>query len=438
MTQVREFCVSTDDGSCSVLLGIEHSPSHLPQFKPNFASSPTGSTAFNDPRDTLLFPPRTPSPPEIYRYYKFEHCVGHNRRSAHAQTGTSLGLDVQSKTVDGLRYPSHHRAAFMQHEANTGPVDNVPEEKEKKRCRILMPTTSPKFLLAGGAAGVVSRTCTAPFDRLKIFLITRPPDLGGCGVPARSNLLNIAVIQNAVARIYAEGGILAFWTGNGLSVAKVFPESAIKFFTYESAKRAFARYWDGVENPRDISGTSRFLSGGIGGISSQLAIYPVETLKTQMMSTLGKRRSLVEATRHTWLLGGLRAYYRGLMVGLIGVFPYSAIDMSTFEALNLAYVRSTGKEKPGVLAVLAFGSISGSVGAISVYPLNLVRTRLQASGSPGHPQQYKGVWDVAVKTWEQDGWRGFYRGLFPTLAKVIPSVSITYAIYEYSKRRLGV
>ncbi len=40
-----------------------------------------------------------------------------------------------------------------------------------------------------------------------------------------------------------------------------------------------------------------------------------------------------------------------------------AIDMSTFEALKLAYVRSTKKEEPGVLALLAFGSISGSVGA---------------------------------------------------------------------------
>lgn len=133
---------------------------------------------------------------------------------------------------------------------------------------------------------------------------------------------------------------------------------------------------------------------------------------------------------------------------------YSAIDMSTFEALKLAYLRSTGLEEPGVLAVLAFGSISGSVGAISVYPLNLVRTRLQASGSPGHPQRYAGVWDVVQKTYQRDGWRGFYRGLFPTLAKVpaisrlpethdsplivlqvVPSVSITYLVYEHSKRR---
>lgn len=92
--------------------------------------------------------------------------------------------------------------------------------------------------------------------------------------------------------------------------------------------------------------------------------------------------------------------------------------MSTFEALKLAYLRSTGKEEPGVLALLMCGSVSGSVGATSVYPLNLVRTRLQASGSPGHPQRYTGIMDVVQQTWSRDGWRGFYRGLLPTLAKV--------------------
>jgi solute carrier family 25 phosphate transporter 23/24/25/41 len=43
-----------------------------------------------------------------------------------------------------------------------------------------------------------------------------------------------------------------------------------------------------------------------------------------------------------------------------------------------------------------------------------------------------------AKTYERDGWRGFYRGLFPTLAKVVPAVSISYVVYEHTKRKLGV
>jgi solute carrier family 25 phosphate transporter 23/24/25/41 len=94
----------------------------------------------------------------------------------------------------------------------------------------------------------------------------------------------------------------------------------------------FAKYWDHVEDNREISGFSRFMSGGIGGITSQLSmqpvcrhgvcdanfgsgIYPIETVKTQMMSSLGGRRpTLLEAVKHVYKLGGMRAYYRGLAV----------------------------------------------------------------------------------------------------------------------------
>jgi len=46
-------------------------------------------------------------------------------------------------------------------------------------------------------------------------------------------------ITNAITRIYVENGILGFWIGNGLSVAKILPESAIKFLSYESSVRCF-------------------------------------------------------------------------------------------------------------------------------------------------------------------------------------------------------
>lgn len=413
--------------------GIKLSSAGLAEFMMALTSSPhPHAVNFREFSNFLLLLPRKPSPSEIYRYYKcrrFMGDVGHGAARETMEGDVSLSADDKPPPMPSSWKPTEYT-----------PVDDDHTEEDAEGPHDwLQGSAAIKFLLAGGIAGAVSRTCTAPFDRLKVFLITRPPEMGGTALRPKPGVGGLKAIGGAVARIYAEGGVLAFWTGNGLSVMKIFPESAIKFLAYESAKRAFARHRDRVSDSRDISGSSRFLAGGIGGITSQLSIYPIETLKTQMMSSTGdQKRSLVEAMRRLYSLGGIRAFYRGLHIGLVGVFPYSAIDMSTFEALKLAYVRSTGRDEPGVLALLAFGSVSGSVGATSVYPLNLVRTRLQASGSSGHPERYTGVRDVIIKTYQRDGWRGFYRGLCPTLAKVVPSVSISYLVYEQSKRKLGV
>lgn len=331
------------------------------------------------------------------------------------------------------------------------------EEEEEEDNDMIHGAVALKFLVAGGIAGAVSRTATAPFDRLKIYLITttaRSPDVadaaktavsGQSGATAKAAGQGLGILREALFNLYRDGGGLrAFWVGNGLNCLKIFPESAIKFLSYETAKRAFAKYVDNVSDSRDISGTSRFLSGGFGGITSQLAIYPVETLKTRLMSSQNVKTSLqgnallAKTAKDMWQAGGLRTYYRGLTAGLIGVFPYSAIDMSTFEGIKLFYIKYTGKEEPGVLALLSFGSVSGSVGATTVYPLNLIRTRLQAAGTPAHPTTYDGFWDAAKKTYVKEGFVGFYRGLVPTLAKVVPAVSISYVVYEHSKKRLGV
>ena len=262
------------------------------------------------------------------------------------------------------------------------------EDDEEEDSDMIHGIVAVKFLLAGGIAGAVSRTATAPFDRLKIYLITtaRATATGSAmskGLPAAATSVDatakmatqgMGLLKEAIWSLYREGGGLkAFWIGNGLNCVKIFPESAIKFLSYEMSKRAFAKYVDGVSDSRDISGSSRFMSGGIGGITSQLAIYPVETLKTRLMSSQGGQNKgnalLIATARDMWRNGGMRTYYRGLTAGLIGVFPYSAIDMSTFEGIKLFWIRYTGREEPSVLSLLAFGSVSGSVGATTVYPL---------------------------------------------------------------------
>jgi len=91
-----------------------------------------------------------------------------------------------------------------------------------------------RFLLAGGVAGAVSRSVTAPFDRLKIYLITtdtphvNPNAVGGLGNPTRVWSKAISNLWGAMGKIYVDGGgVRAFWVGNGLNVIKIFPVSCL-------------------------------------------------------------------------------------------------------------------------------------------------------------------------------------------------------------------
>lgn len=38
----------------------------------------------------------------------------------------------------------------------------------------------------------------------------------------------------------------------------------------------------------------------------------------------------------------------------------------------------------------------------------------------------------------QEGLAGLYRGITPNFLKVLPAVSISYVVYEYSSRALGI
>lgn len=67
----------------------------------------------------------------------------------------------------------------------------------------------------------VSRTATAPFDRLKVFLITdsTSPKKSDIKPIVGKGIQGIENIKRAVMRLYLNGGgVRSFWVGNGLNV----------------------------------------------------------------------------------------------------------------------------------------------------------------------------------------------------------------------------
>ncbi|PIN04735.1 putative mitochondrial carrier protein [Handroanthus impetiginosus] len=270
-----------------------------------------------------------------------------------------------------------------------------------------------KYLIAGGVAGAASRTTTAPLDRLKVILQVQT---------------SRAAIGPAIKSIWKEGGILGFFRGNGINVVKVAPESAIKFYTYELLKSVI-----GNDNG-DVGTLGRLASGGLAGAVAQTCIYPMDLVKTRLQTYVcekGNVPSLGKLSKDIWLQEGPRALYRGLIPSLLGIIPYAGIDLTAYETLkdmSRKYILHDGE--PGPLVQLSCGTVSGALGATCVYPLQVVRTRMQAQ------RTYNSMSDVFLRTYKNEGFRGFYKGLFPNLLKVVPAASITYLVYEAMKKSL--
>ncbi|XP_062027704.1 calcium-dependent mitochondrial ATP-magnesium/phosphate carrier protein 2-like isoform X1 [Rosa rugosa] len=282
-----------------------------------------------------------------------------------------------------------------------------------------------RYFIAGAIAGAASRTATAPLDRLKVILQVQT---------------SRASVVPAIRKIFKEDGFLGFFRGNGINVVKVAPESAIKFYTYELLKNVIGETMG--ENKDDIGTAGRLLAGGMAGAVAQTAIYPLDLVKTRLQtcaSEAGKGPKLGILTKEILTHEGPRAFYKGLLPSLLGIVPYAGIDLAAYETLkdmSKTYFLHDNSD-PGPLIQLGCGTVSGALGATCVYPLQVIRTRMQAQRS-NSAEAYRGMSDVFWRTLQREGYRGFYKGLFPNLLKVVPAASITYMVYEAMKKRLDL
>lgn len=83
------------------------------------------------------------------------------------------------------------------------------------------------------------------------------------------------------------------------------------------------------------------------------------------------------------------------------------------------------------------GAGAGLVSSIVTCPLDVVKTRLQAQHLSTTSVDYEGVNKTVLRIWRQAGFRGFYRGLGPTLGGYLPTWGIYFTVYDLVKDRLG-
>ena len=282
---------------------------------------------------------------------------------------------------------------------------------------------------AGAVAGAISRTATAPFDRLKVLLQAGPTGGSYTARAARES-----TIIDGLKAIYGEGGMWAFFRGNGTNVIKIIPESGIRFFAYDLYKKKISK------NIKDVQIHERFMAGALAGVTAQTTIYPLEIVKTRLaVARRGEYRGITHCLMRTMEKEGVKGVFNGLGASCVGIIPYAGIDLCVFMTLKQKWINNhpdLDEEGPGAIQLLSMGAFSSTCGQVVAYPLQLVRTKLQVQGTIGRPIRYKGIFDCVKQTISEHGIRGLYKGIGPNFLKAMPAISISYLVYEKTSRYL--
>ncbi|ONI07364.1 hypothetical protein PRUPE_5G115400 [Prunus persica] len=296
-------------------------------------------------------------------------------------------------------------------------IVNLAEEAKLASEGVKAPTSHAllsiaKSLVAGGVAGGVSRTAVAPLERLKILLQVQNPH----------SIKYSGTIQG-LKYIWRTEGLRGLFKGNGTNCARIVPNSAVKFFSYEEASKGilwFYRQQTGNEDAQ-LTPLLRLGAGACAGIIAMSATYPMDMVRGRL-------------TVQVPYVGLNFAVYESLKDWLIKTRPFGLVEDSELS----------------VTTRLACGAAAGTVGQTVAYPLDVIRRRMQmvgwkdaasvvvGDGKSKAPLEYTGMVDAFRKTVRHEGFGALYKGLVPNSVKVVPSIAIAFVTYEVVKDVLGV
>ncbi|ESQ37754.1 hypothetical protein EUTSA_v10028766mg [Eutrema salsugineum] len=333
-------------------------------------------------------------------------------------------------------------------------IVNLAEEAKLAREGVKAPSYAIlsvcKSLFAGGVAGGVSRTAVAPLERMKILLQVQNPH----------NIKYSGTVQG-LKYIWRTEGLRGLFKGNGTNCARIVPNSAVKFFSYEQASEGLLYlYRRRTKNENaQLTPLLRLGAGATAGIIAMSATYPMDMVRgrltVQTANSPYQYRGIAHALSTVLREEGFRALYRGWLPSVIGVVPYVGLNFAVYESLKDWLVKDNpfGLVENNDLTIitrLSCGAIAGTVGQTIAYPLDVIRRRMQMVGwkdassvvtGDGRNKaalEYSGMIDAFRKTVRHEGFGALYKGLVPNSVKVVPSIAIAFVTYEMVKDVLGV
>ncbi|KAL5392724.1 hypothetical protein DPSP01_000425 [Paraphaeosphaeria sporulosa] len=220
--------------------------------------------------------------------------------------------------------------------------------------------------------------------------------------------------------------------------------NAILFMTYN---RTLTFLHDTPELPTSLAKV--WCAGAGGGLASFVVSAPTELIKCRAQVSTDHATSSWTVVRDVWKREGIRGlYYGGGITSIRDAFGYGWYFW-TYEWSKQAVSSPTDTDRDTAIKVLLCGGLAGVVTWASIFPLDVVKTRVQTQliNAPPHgesetllPHQAHGkrlsTLQVARNAYQAEGARVFFRGLGICSIRAFVVNAVQWAVYEWMMRLL--
>ncbi|XP_015254212.1 PREDICTED: mitochondrial basic amino acids transporter-like [Cyprinodon variegatus] len=272
----------------------------------------------------------------------------------------------------------------------------------------------------GGAAGVL---VGHPFDTVKVRLQVQSVDK-----PLYRGTFHCF---QSIVRMESVSGL---YKGIGSPMMGLTFINAIVFGVQGNAMRLL-----GHDTP-----TNQFLAGAAAGAIQCVICCPMELAKTRMqMQGTGEKKSSRRLYKNSldclvriYKREGLWGVNRGMLTTLVREMPGFGVYFLAYDVLT----RGMGQEPAErymIPKMMFAGGMAGIASWLSTYPVDVIKSRLQADGVGG-VNQYSSIADCVRQSVRKEGYMVFTRGLTSTLLRAFPVNATTFAtvnlVLMYARR----
>ncbi|KAG1216995.1 hypothetical protein G6F35_009563 [Rhizopus arrhizus] len=283
--------------------------------------------------------------------------------------------------------------------------------------------------LCGGIAGIATRFAISPLDVIKIRLQLQSQPLSTKLLFSKQNA-KYSGIFHSFKTIVQEEGIRGLFKGNVAAEYLYLTYGISQFYAYYHMDAFMDK------KTQIVPSLKPFVSGMVAGSFATAITYPFDLLRTRfaVQGTSKVYKSLSHAILDINEKEGIKGFYRGLGSSIIQIMPYMGLMFFSYEGLSSIIQNLKDKQiisdKYNKTENMICGSLSGIISKAGVFPLDVVRKRLQVQGPriseyvvssiPTYSHQTSAISCMKHIVCTEGFW-ALFKGIVPGLLKAGPS-----------------